>query len=73
MFRYVVLVTRYLGIRTYGIGLVRYEGWRPVLIASYADLSHRRTDVDRLVRACNREQLDPAHLGDVVEDFVAGL
>lgn len=71
--RYVVLVTTYLGQRTYGIGLVRYDGWRPVLIETYADLTHRRTAVAELVRTCNREQLDPSQLSDVVKDFVASL
>lgn len=73
MMRYVVLVTHYLGQRTYGIGLVEYDGRRPVLIASYADLSHRRTAVEDLVKRCNRAALDPAQLADVVEDFVNSL
>ena len=29
-------------------------------------------EVDRLVRKCNRLQVSPIHLGDVVEDYCRG-
>ena len=70
MLRYVVLVTKYIGHRTYGIGLVQCEDGYPVLIETYADLSNRRIAVANLVRSCNRKHLDPLHLRDVVQDFI---
>ena len=67
--RYVLLSTTFFGNRTYGIGYVEYDGRHTVLVASYPDLSHRPSVGRRLVYACNRLALDPAHLADVVVDF----
>ena len=69
MLRYVLLSTVFCGNRTYGIGLVEYDGSRPVLIESWPDLSRSVSRVRRFVNACNRLGLDPVHLRDAAEDF----
>lgn len=47
------------------------EGWATV-IESVGDICDDRSEVARLVRLCNLQQLDPSQLHDVVEDFLCG-
>lgn len=68
--RYVIVVTSYVGHRTYGIGLVEYDGRTTVLSSSFPDLSRHAAPVRNLVHTCNRLSLDPEHLRDVVQDFL---
>lgn len=53
-----------MGIDTYGIGLTDCEN------LSIEDISTDKDFVDNLVNLCNRFQVDPIHLFDVVEDAV---
>ena len=46
---------------------------RSTVIESFADLTDDEMSVDRLAEMCNSPELDPAHLCDVVEDFLASL
>ena len=59
--------------RSYGIALVaEYDGSCEVLL-SFVDLSRNSYAVDILVERCNRLQLDPIHLPDVIDDFLVAL
>ena len=40
-------------------------------VAFVSDVSPDGADVERLVERCNREQLDPIHLNDVIEDHLS--
>ena len=37
----------------------------------YPDISRRREDVERRLELCNRLELDPVHIEDVINDFLA--
>lgn len=37
------------------------------------DISADKDDVQRLVRQCNEYQLEPIHMFDVIDDFLAGI
>ncbi len=41
------------------------------IISSVRDVSSDRQAIVDLISQCNRLQLSPAHLGEVVEDFLA--
>ena len=41
------------------------------VIAAVRDISSDREQIDSLVALCNRYRLDPMHLTDIVEDFLA--
>ena len=59
--------------RSYGIALAaEYDGSCEIL-QSFVNLSRNSYAVDRLVSQCNRLQLDPIHLPEVIEDFLAEL
>ena len=73
MKRYVLLCTTFAGQRTYGIGYMETDGKTAFLLACYADLSPNRAPVRRFVYRCNLLRLDPVHLHDAVEDFLAEL
>lgn len=73
MKRYVLLRTTYAGHTTYGIGWMETDGHTAVLTDCYANLSPKSAPVRRLVNRCNLMRLDPAHLRDAVEDFLADL
>lgn len=71
LYQYHLIVTRInseeyggMGIDTYGIGLTDCEN------LSIEDISTDKDFVDNLVNLCNRFQVDPIHLFDVVEDAV---
>ena len=49
-------------------GITALEDGRMLL--SVRDVSADRTRVEKLIETCNRLGLSPAHLGDVVEDFL---
>ena len=54
------------GEHTYGIK-VTSDG---MLIAFTPNVSTDRQAVQRLTNLCTKEQLDPIHLNDVIEDFL---
>ena len=37
---------------------------------SFRDISVRREEVEELINRCNKLQLDPIHIEDVIEDFI---
>ena len=53
--------------RTYGVAVLE-NGQQ---IFAMHDVSLDRTAVDTLVRKCNKYSLEPVHLPDVVDDFLA--
>lgn len=56
---------------SFGIAAVTdYDGVTTVL-ESVADLSSQIEPIEYLVAKCNRGNLDPVHLQDVVTDFLA--
>ena len=56
---------------TYGIAFtITYDDCIVVLSAIY-DICQDQTAITQLVELCNRLQLDPIHLQDVVDDFLA--
>lgn len=52
---------------TYGISALKNDKQ----IAFVSDVSPDRPAVEALVRKCNKYSLDPIHLYDVIEDFLA--
>ncbi len=57
----------------FGIAVLEEYGDETTVIESFADLTDDEMSVDRLAEMCNSLELDPAHLCDVVEDFLASL
>lgn len=56
-------------------GIVTYADSEPdgiyTIIASVRDVSPDRHKIEQLVDLCNRLELLPIHLNDVIEDFLA--
>lgn len=59
---YIVEGIKHIG---YGISLAQSA-------VSFSDITVDREEAARLVELCNRLQLSPIHLQDVVDDFLAG-
>ena len=55
----------------FGIAAVEKDTDGAAVLESFSDLSSDVTKVERLVRISNEEGLDPIHLCDVVQDFLA--
>lgn len=55
----------------YGIGLIDKNDPEGVLIDAVTDLSTNKNEVLHLIKLCNRLSLDPIHLWDIVNDFLA--
>ena len=53
--------------KAYGIKAISSDG----AVCVIADVSARKEAVEALVALCNQMQLEPCHLKDVVEDFLA--
>ena len=53
-------------IPVYGIEV--FDGQSPTPLLSYRDLFTRRRQAEELIELCNRLELDPVHLNDVIED-----
>ena len=51
----------------YGIALIDRES---VTISAAHDLSCSESEVDDLVRKCNRMKISPIHFQDIVDDFL---
>lgn len=49
-------------------GIAAYNGHK--LINKISDISISRQEVRRLCRLCNKLQLAPEHIGEVIEDFL---
>ncbi len=59
--------------KAYGIAAysnAQYDGTATVL-ASVNDISAERGKLEKLVQICNRSELSPIHLNDVIDDFLA--
>lgn len=57
----------------YGIAAVQvYDGIVTVL-DSVTDITVNRQPLEELVKLCNELSLEPVHLNDIVEDFLASL
>ncbi len=52
---------------TYGLRVMRGDNE----IALISDISTNYEDIRRLAETCTRDGLDPIHINDVVEDFLA--
>ena len=59
--------------RSYGIHAFEIMGkhFRPV--AQIHDITTIQAEAETLVQLCNRHQLSPTHLNDVVNDFIAKI
>ncbi len=74
--KYIVMKTEYeAGAQTrYGYGIALTDGEEEFLVLdSVEDLADDREAVSHLVELCNRLELDPIHLRDVAEDFLAAV
>ena len=54
------------GFISYGISLIS----NGVVVCIIHDISHDREEVEALIRLYNKEDLDPVHLDQAVEDFL---
>lgn len=52
-------------------GIAAYTEDYPTCVARLRDITSDKNALDELVSLCNRLQLSPIHLHDVVEDFLA--
>lgn len=57
-------------VKVYGIEVYDRQSSAPLL--TYANLFTRRNQAEELIDLCNRLELDPIHLTDVVEDALVG-
>lgn len=58
------------GVTTYGLSVHMVTSTSSMLCISIKDISSDRAAVIRLAAQCQRLQLDPIHLLDVIEDFL---
>ena len=58
------------GIATYGISVWLRQSGGNVEICSVKDVSSNKGTVHQLAERCQRVQLSPIHLMDVIEDFL---
>ncbi len=57
----------------YGIALVSVNDDVMSVLQTVADMSSDKVSVEKFVESCNRVELDPVHLQDAAEDFIAEL
>lgn len=61
-------------VRTsYGISVIQVCDGIAIVLQSVIDVSSDRESIDLLVDTCNKLELDPIHLNDVVDDYLANL
>ena len=72
-FYYKCISGTYEEVQTFGIALLAKNENCSVLIKAIPDLSTDQMEVEKLAGLCNKLQLDPIHLDDVVDDFLTGL
>lgn len=53
-------------------GIEVFSPSSPTPLFSYSDLFTRRHQAEELIALCNRLELDPVHLIDVIEDALTG-
>ncbi len=58
---------------SYGIALVNECDGITVILQSILDVSPNKSYMEELVEHCNRLQLSPIHLVDVVSNFLAAI
>ena len=59
--------------RSYGIHAFEIIGKLIRSIAQMHDITTIQAEAETLVQLCNRHQLSPTHLNDVVNDFIAKI
>ena len=59
------------GVITYGISACTTTGGETTVCKCIRDISSDRDAIARLAAQCQRLQLDPIHLLDVIEDFLS--
>ena len=57
--------------RCYGIALVSVCEGIPSVLESFLDVSSDREQIQQLVALCNDLKIDPIHLPDVLDDYLA--
>jgi len=57
----------------YGIALVSVNDDVMSVLQTVVDMSSDRVSVEKFIETCNTLELDPVHLQDAVEDFIADL
>lgn len=57
----------------YGIAAVEEHDGVLVILQSVSDISVCSDPLEKLVDLCNELKLDPIHLSDVVDDYLASL
>ena len=55
---------------SFGIAYVVQDENSIVVLQSISDIVSDRKHIEKLVDLCNKCKLDPAHMADVVEDFL---
>lgn len=68
---YITVCSEYKNKKSYGIALTETADGSTNIIQTVADISPIQGEIDHLVKMCNELRLDPIHLGDVIEDFLA--
>ena len=61
------------GIAAAEISAVQAEENHTSVLASFADICPDSARMHRLIQMCNNLALEPIHLADVVEDFLADI
>ena len=70
-YHYLLLDTDVDGTRRYDIAAAVLYDETEVILDSFVDLCLTKAPVAELVELCNALELDPIHLHDVIDDFVA--
>lgn len=68
---YIMVCSEYNGKISYGIALTEKVDDRTIILRTISDISLLKNAVEQLVKLCNELYLDPIHLDDVIEDFLA--
>ena len=75
--KYIVVKNEYIdGENTrvsYGVAVIENCDGTDYVLESILDISSDFGAVETLVNVCNVEELDPIHIEDVVNDFLAAL
>ena len=75
--KYIVVKNEYIdGENTrvsYGVAVIENCDGTDCVLESISDISSDFGAVETLVNVCNVEELDPIHIEDVVNDFLAAL
>ncbi len=70
---YIIVCSEYNDKISYGIALTEKVDDCTIVLRTISDISPLKNAVEQLIELCNELYLDPIHLDDIIEDFLAGF